>query len=698
MLGKWIALTGLSVVGLVGWVAKGINAWRSGGDGAATVSLDQAGADLAARVRHTWSREAAHRGLTTPQAIPLLLRPADPRIAAHPAQWTVPSGAADAADPDRHPGLTGQVTEVAELYRRVSTGRLVIVGPPGGGKTAAALLLLLAIADVPRADGRVPVWFSLASWDPSVGTIDRWMAEQLVITYGTPAATARALIDNDCLLPVLDGLDEIAAASLPAAIAGLHALGATPLVLTCRTSQYTRAVSDGVLSGAAVVTVEPVDAATAADYLVRSGTADVSRWQPILRALRDPVPNPCQQALCNPLLLSLARTVYQAPAADPAELTRYPSAEQVEDRLLDGLVPAVFGRTPADITAADARRWLSFFADHLHLLGPASIGWWRLPRCVDPWRLRVAAGLAYGLAASVWTTIVVLVFVAYLSPTASLVVGLAVGLAVAAAGALIGPPDLPPAQYRRPGWRDVTRGFATAVPLAMMFGIVAGLVVWLATGFADALGDSALVPALADATDIGAGVCVAVAVIATVLFGLVRSFSRQQRDAITPLSAFGTDVRAGGVIGLIVGGIAVLLLAVLALVPPHAGFAVVSMMWYRYDESPSLSSFAVAMPIPLLSLWLMAVLGIVLWFGLRRSTSWWYLIAVAILARRGVVPRRPLRFLEDAYRRGVLRQAAMLYEFRHARLAQRLRTTDPDRHEPAALARCGDAVQATGQS
>jgi hypothetical protein len=683
VLGKWLGLTGLSVVGLVGWVAQGIKAWRSGEDSAATVPLDRAGADLAARVRRTWSREAAHRGLTTPQAIALLLRPADPRIAAHPAQWTVPSGATGAADPDRQPGLTGQVAGMAELYRRVSTGRLVIVGPPGGGKTAAALLLLLAIADAPRADGRVPVWFSLASWDPAAVPIDRWMAEQLVLTYGTPAATARALVDNDRLLPVLDGLDEIAAASLPTAIAGLHTLGAAPLVLTCRTSQYTHAVSGGVLSGAAVVAVEPVDTATAADYLVRSGTADTSRWQPVLRALRDPVPNPCQQALRNPLLLSLARTVYQAPTADPAELTRYASAEEVEDRLLDGLVPAVYGRTQADITAADAHRWLSFLADHLQLLGPASIGWWRLPSCVAAWRLRVAAGLAYGLTASVWTTIVMLVFVRYLNPAVSLVVGLAVGLVVAGAGALIGPPDLAPAQYRRPGRREIVRGFASAVPPAMAFGLVAGLVIWLATGLTDALGDVALAPALADATDIGAGTGVAVTVTTTVVFGLIRSFSRQQEDAITPMSAFRTDIRAGAVVGLTVGGITALLFVVLVLVPPHAAAAALDLLWY--DGRGNVPS-EVAMLITGLALWSLAALGTVLWFGLRRSASWWYFIAAAMLARDGRLPRRPLRFLEDAYRRGVLRQAAMVYEFRHARLAQRLRTTDPDRHEPAPLA------------
>lgn len=50
LLGKWVGLTGLSVAGLVGWVAKGIGAWRSGEAGATAVPLERASADLAARV------------------------------------------------------------------------------------------------------------------------------------------------------------------------------------------------------------------------------------------------------------------------------------------------------------------------------------------------------------------------------------------------------------------------------------------------------------------------------------------------------------------------------------------------------------------------------------------------------------------------------------------------------------------------
>lgn len=87
-------------------------------------------------------------------------------------------------------------------------------------------------------------------------------------------------------------------------------------------------------------------------------------------------------------VVSLARTIYQAPVSDPAELVSYATVAQVEDRLPDGLIPAVYGRDAADITAEAARRWLSFLADSLPVLGPGAVAWWRLSRCVSQWKMQ----------------------------------------------------------------------------------------------------------------------------------------------------------------------------------------------------------------------------------------------------------------------------------------------------------------------
>jgi hypothetical protein len=71
-----------------------------------------------------------------------------------------------------------------------------------------------------------------------------------------------------------------------------------------------------------------------------------------------------------------------------------------------------------------------------------------------------------------------------------------------------------------------------------------------------------------------------------------------------------------------------------------------------------------------------ALFGLAIGLTTALSRSWGaYLLSRAWLALRGHTPLRLNRFLEDAHRRGVLRQAGTIYQFRHARLPDRLSQT-----------------------
>jgi hypothetical protein len=58
----------------------------------------------------------------------------------------------------------------------------------------------------------------------------------------------------------------------------------------------------------------------------------------------------------------------------------------------------------------------------------------------------------------------------------------------------------------------------------------------------------------------------------------------------------------------------------------------------------------------------------------RVDTPSWYpfVLTRAYLGARGELPFRLMTFLEDAYRRDILRQNGAVYQFRHLRLQQRL--------------------------
>lgn len=63
--------------------------------------------------------------------------------------------------------------------------------------------------------------------------------------------------------------------------------------------------------------------------------------------------------------------------------------------------------------------------------------------------------------------------------------------------------------------------------------------------------------------------------------------------------------------------------------------------------------------------------GSFLGFGFTLGTAWAWFHGVRIwLALRGDLPWNLMAFLDDAHRRGILRQAGAVYEFRHGRLQE----------------------------
>ncbi|WP_049718039.1 NACHT domain-containing protein [Streptomyces caatingaensis] len=384
---------GAATAGLFGVLA--LWAWRARPqDGRSTHGQVTDATEVLARLVHRqWEEEAMLRQLFSPAPLPVLWwDSALPDVSDH--RELIGDPVSCRADAPR---------ELAVAFRHLPHQRLVVLGPAGAGKTTFAVLLTLALLRDRVPGTPVPVLLSLASFDPSRHSVPEWLARQIAAGYPALAdvqAFGPTVVDDllagGRVIPVLDGLDELPAPGRPAVLAALKAAfpSHAPLVLTCRTAAYARAVAGaGVLTGAAVVEPAPLDAADALASLRLAAPPGAAqrRWEVLARHVAEVPQGPVALALRSPLLVTLARSVYADAGGDPAELAdsgRFPTVAAVEQHLLDALVPGLYDRARRRDPGrrcgpgASGVRHLAFLARGLGRQGTHDLAWWQLYRWV----------------------------------------------------------------------------------------------------------------------------------------------------------------------------------------------------------------------------------------------------------------------------------------------------------------------------
>lgn len=310
--------------------------------------------------------------------------------------------------------LAGDLDHIADMFDRIPSGRLVVLGRPGSGKSVLALRFVLArlLSAHRQPSLQVPVVLPLSSWPPSHQSLRDWIADVLISEYPflrpkylTAPTVAHALLQRSLILPVLDGFDEVAPELQRQALmaidrefpAGDHFL------LTSQHDAYAAAVdtANTALPATAVVELSDPDFGDICDYLRRT-TRKVPRdgmtatkWDPVLDRWRDEPTDPAvtrlRTALSTPLMVALARAAYSETDGDPTTLldtTRFAEPGSIEDHLLDGFISVAYERSlsrdPADSgkvgrrwTEIEARDYLGFLAVHLHYTGDPDLRWWK---------------------------------------------------------------------------------------------------------------------------------------------------------------------------------------------------------------------------------------------------------------------------------------------------------------------------------
>lgn len=353
------------------------------------MDLESARQKLAELVQRQWEDEEAHRGLGDPHPMPVRWQPSEREgISAHPDVIGAPST-----------GTSDQIAILVERFRASQRLRLVILGGAGTGKTTLAVQLVRKLLDPRQAGEPVPVLLTLTEWSPAeIGAqeLRDWLEKQLIETY--PALwklgreTLRELVKPRGILPVLDGLDELPAATRVRVFSALQRAierDEQQLILTSRTDHYLQTVlRKGPLTAAAVIEPAPLTPAQAASYLRHAWHPPGPQRQPILDALEavEP-PTALAEAVSTPLGLWLLRVAHNNRQTNTSVLLDTISradAEALRGHLFDQLIPGLINArelTPDDrhpfqprrrYEAEDVRRWMESLAFYVSWMPPGS--------------------------------------------------------------------------------------------------------------------------------------------------------------------------------------------------------------------------------------------------------------------------------------------------------------------------------------
>jgi len=650
------------VVSLVVYLTK----VRQAGETGRGRPLDEVADGLAVVIAEQWTRAALERRLLQPGPIPVHWERSS-RPLAGPV-----SAAVESRQFPPLPGLSptvwrqlqsGRLQDLHAVYGGLGSGRLVIIGEPGSGKTGAAVLLVLAALEhrqqVPSQDRQlvpVPVMFTLHGWDPNTQRVADWLAVRLQETYPLFAgkggrAEAADLVKAGRIAVFLDGLDEIAEDLRPVALRALSQQTVVRVVVLARSFEMMAAARQGFLEGAAALELRAVDAAAAADYLTRVQLDPPPRgWIELTGRLRREPGSPIAKALSNPLTLTLVRDTYRS-GDDIRELLDFcdavgdVSGEDIQDHLLDRVLPAAYTPAPGEAPLYEldvARRALGYIAARMSQEGARDLSWWRIPAWASAAPRVIVTGALFGLMFGLGGG----------NPVFGLVGG-----AVFANFYLLGDRRKAPARRAPLQWRH----------LLSRNSLVSGLIYALTGGIVCAVFGLAIrfgageIAALAAGVGIGAGLAGALAA------GLSRA-AADDASPLTPRVSWRRDQAFGLAVGLMLGlGLSF-----------GVGLGLGLTFAFGVEGTPAPGQIK---GLVLVLVWLL-VFGLV--FGFMFPRTWTVSLAFAQLATRWHTPVRLLRFLDDARQRDVLRTVGPVYQFRHARLQDRLALqATPDENRPS---------------
>ena len=254
-------------------------------------------------------------------------------------------------------------TRIVEVFDDVGQA-LLILGKPGSGKTTT--LLQLARQTIGRAEENptqpIPVVFNLSSWINPAQSIADWLVDELNTKYNIARKIAQPWVENDQLLLLLDGLDEVAEQKRDACVGAINKFRREHLVqivICSRTAEYESLATSLKLNSA--ICIQPLKKKQISDYLDKFGGG--------LTALRNMLQGdkPQQELSRSPLMLNIMTLSYQGASAE--ELGQLDTIESRREHLFNKYIDRMFKRLARAKSKIYPRaktiKWLSWLAEKM---------------------------------------------------------------------------------------------------------------------------------------------------------------------------------------------------------------------------------------------------------------------------------------------------------------------------------------------
>jgi hypothetical protein len=361
--------------------------------------------------------------------------------------------------------LSSVNASIVEVYDH-ARGEVLILGEPGAGKTILLLELTRVLLERARQDEAqpIPVVFSLSSWAIKRQSLAEWLVSELNSIYQVPLSVARFWIENDQILPLLDGLDEVAASYRTACVGTINAYrqahGLVPTVVCCRKTDYFALPTRLQLYTA--VDVQPLTTEQVASYLSCGG----ERLEALRQTLHDDAD--LRTLASTPLMLNVLTVAYQGKPYQEVKATDSPDKKR--EHVFALYVQRMLTRhnTTSRYSAEQTIRWLSWLALQMvqrshttFLIERIQPDWLSTPQ--TRWLYRLSTGLLVGLLCLFVALLAGLIL--GVSPSVgqpkALIVGLIVGSSIGLVGGFIGGVrrEITPAERVIWSWKKAWQGF-----------------------------------------------------------------------------------------------------------------------------------------------------------------------------------------------------------------------------------------------